>query len=219
MDEMSTTRRARGSPSTLASFVCVGAPPRRTEKSALVPPISNVTRSRIPRAFAKATAAETPPAGPERASSIGRSMIWRDSAVPPPDFITRNRAPTALSREFRWSRTSGFTYASNEVVEARSYSRNSAWTLEEIETSKCASRALRRVSSWRGFANEKRRQTATDSAPIALMARTIRRTSDAGRGLIIRPPGPTRSRAPTLSPLGTTGSGRVTRQSYSEGRF
>src|SRR5205823_1841586 len=67
----------------------VGSPLGRAEKSALVPPMSKVTRflEWLPRD--RAAPAATPPAGPLRTKSTGRLATAEWTATPPPDFITK----------------------------------------------------------------------------------------------------------------------------------
>ena len=73
-----------------ASVVHDGLPSSRTEKSALVPPMSNVMRCRRPGARAIDADAATPPAGPLRTMSIGRRTIARSVVTLPDERMTRN---------------------------------------------------------------------------------------------------------------------------------
>src|SRR5438093_1149324 len=88
-DSMSMTGMAIGKVSITASVVQVGSPLGRAEKSALVPPMSKVTRFLDGLFRDKATAAATPPAGPLSTKSTGRRATAEWTATPPPDFITK----------------------------------------------------------------------------------------------------------------------------------
>src|SRR2546428_10461215 len=115
-DSMSTTGRASGNVSILASVVQEGEPRTIVEKSALVPPMSNVSRFRWPVVRARATAAATPPAGPPTALSVGRGKRARGEGTPPEGLITEKAPWTGPPGPRRDRTTSGFTTRARAVV-------------------------------------------------------------------------------------------------------
>jgi len=126
---MSISGIAAGTPHSISySVVCRCAPPAITPTSALVPPMSSVSRSGSPACRPNCAAASIPPAGPDIAVWIGFSAAAAASITPPFDFMIVHGAvsPAAPSVSVRlptYRRISGFRYASAIVVDARSYSR------------------------------------------------------------------------------------------------
>nr|AKQ01946.1 hypothetical protein [uncultured euryarchaeote Rifle_16ft_4_minimus_309] len=217
-DSMSTTGIAIGNVSIIAFLVHEGRPRTMAERSALVPPMSKVTRSLRPVRRERATAAATPPAGPLRTMSTGRRTAWRCRTVPPDDFITWKSRPNPSARSSRYRATSGLMYASRTVVDERSYSRNSARTSWLTETGS-PRRAFASRRSWSRRRNEKSSAIATDSAPLLRIARATRSTSRADGAFRTRPEASTRSARPKQRSRSTGGGGRAILKSYKEGRF
>src|SRR2546425_5053419 len=113
----------------------------------------------------------------------------------------------AFSRDWRYRMTSGFTYASRAVVEDRSNSRNSASTSWLVETGRPES-AFATRRSCAGWRNEKRRETATDSAPLdrTFRARFFKSRFVGARQR--RPRAAARSASQKAISLGAAGGGR-----------
>ena len=96
------------------------------------------------------------------------------------------------------------------VVVARSYSRNSGETSEEMETGTsgaAAAMASRNLRSCAGLRKENRPQTATDSKPPSAIRLATRAASSPVRGVTISPQAPIRSSASKRQRRGTSGGG------------
>ena len=81
-----------GIPAMTPSFFTVGVRSRIMLTSVLVPPMSQVMRSRAPAAAAACTAATTPPAGPDRTVVTGKRRARSRESTPPLDAMMK-RAP------------------------------------------------------------------------------------------------------------------------------
>ena len=116
-----------------------GSPPAATHALAVVPPMSKARISSMPLLRAVLSADSTPPAGPDSSSRIGVSAAALPDVKPPLETMMRSGAPdarscTRASSRFRYSATSGCTYALVVVVDMRSYSRISRAMPDEMET-------------------------------------------------------------------------------------
>ncbi len=86
---MSSMGTRMGRPySSAASRAVAGRPSATTAMSRLVPPTSQVIRSRSPTAAPSRPAAATPAAGPERIVLTGRRRATAWEATPPLDWIS-----------------------------------------------------------------------------------------------------------------------------------
>jgi hypothetical protein len=83
MDETTTTGIIMGNSAMCSDWLTVACPPSTKATSALVPPISSVTKSAMPNSDAMRTAPVTPAAGPESRVSAGRSRALRAVISPP----------------------------------------------------------------------------------------------------------------------------------------
>ena len=95
-----------GIPAIWPSFFTVGVSSRIMLTSVLVPPMSQVMRSRSPAAAADCTAATTPPAGPERTVATGKRRARSTESTPPLEAMMKRaprkprprRTPSSLAR-------------------------------------------------------------------------------------------------------------------------
>ncbi len=76
-----------GNSPTVSSVEYTGWPSRTSAMSALVPPMSNVIRSRYPARTQTAVAPMTPDAGPESMVSAVARRASRAVVTPPFDFV------------------------------------------------------------------------------------------------------------------------------------
>src|SRR5207248_2975876 len=86
---ISTAGKASGMPPTAPAPSASGAPPTTRLASALVPPMSSVSRSGWPTAAPTRRAPTTPPAGPESANDAACAAAPAGARVPPLEVITR----------------------------------------------------------------------------------------------------------------------------------
>ena len=93
----STCGSFTGSPPMAPSANSSTAPPRTSDTSRLVPPMSMVTTSRSPASRAAATAPTTPPAGPDSSVLTGCSRMRATLMTPPLDCMMRSGATQTTS--------------------------------------------------------------------------------------------------------------------------
>ena len=127
-------------PASSTGAVCA-RPPSMRHDFAVVPPMSNASRSRCPARAPSSPAASAPPAGPDSSSRIGKARAACTETSPPAECISRNApenpAPrNACSTRPRYRPINGCTYALAHVVTHRAYSPISAitWWLTETGT-------------------------------------------------------------------------------------
>ena len=179
----------------------------------LVPPMSKVMASGNPFATAAAAPARTPPAGPDSSNAAGSSAASATGSKPPAEVMTCTSSATS-SMPRRYDRQSGRSVAFTTVVTVRSYSRISGDTSWEQVTSRPSARSVAATAcSWDGFRSAWRRHTATPATSTGI--------DGSEPGSMRRSSRPSAARRPATSnrhARGTSGSGRTTDESYSEGR-
>ena len=192
-----------------------GSPPTTRAMSAVVPPMSNVSRSRAPAAAPSRAAPITPAAGPEATSPTGSSAAIAAVVTPPFDCIRCSGVATPSPSRRRASRRTyapagGSSAALSAVVLARTYSRTSGATALDSVTGTPGSASRSRSATRRscaGSRNEKSSATATASTPSAASAAAAARTSSSSSGASSRPSGPIRPPTPWQRSRGITGGG------------
>src|SRR5207342_3560573 len=134
----STIGSFTGTPATTDSVVVCTCPSRTGATSVDVPPMSKVSRSASPDRPATQAAPTTPPAGPDSRQPAACEAANPISATPPEDCMTTGAGSpcpaTWVLRLCRYRDSRGVRYASQTVVEHRSYSRNSGSTSQESDT-------------------------------------------------------------------------------------
>ena len=124
---ISTAGSASGTPPTTPAVSNRAAPRDTKLASALVPPMSSVSRSVMPTASPTKRAPTTPPAGPESASAAACDAAASGASVPPLEVMMRSsqtpRRRASPSVRATYGPTTGRKYASATVVLVRSYSR------------------------------------------------------------------------------------------------
>ncbi len=135
--------------------------------------MSKESRWSTPASAPRVAAARAPAAGPDSSSRMGKRVAVSTVAIPPDDSITKKdpsnpRSERRSSSPDRYCSARGWTYTLAMVVEARSYSRISGATSEEMETripGAARFTARRAARSLAGLAKPWRKLIATASIP------------------------------------------------------